>query len=356
MMINKFCIFILVILASAPVFSVEVEGLYLGVVEVKGQSYQDRKVAYKSAIKQVLVRVSGNQGVVELPELARVINEPTEYLSQYRFLQQNGQLYLEARFNEKLINGLLKDKGLTIWGTRRPQTLWWLAIEEENKRYIISEEKQQYTQIIAHHAKLRGVPYIFPLMDFDDRMQISITDVWGRFANTVKSASERYNAEAIVMARIFTQTNEESVLAEGWMAQVSVLEDKKLSTHTFIRDDLELVWPEMVNWVADQLAHRYSIKAQGYTASSLNITIENIENAAQAVAIQGFLTTISAVDNVLILQINESGVTFQLNLLGEALDVLDALSLDSRVEKVKPIFGQENKMVENLYQWKGKFH
>ncbi|EWH09983.1 hypothetical protein DS2_10162 [Catenovulum agarivorans DS-2] len=330
-------------------------GLYLGKVAVEGQSYQDRSQAYDQALAQVLVRVTGEQKVLANYNIKQALKQPTEYLVQYSFVQENEQLFLQAQFNEKLINQLVKDAGINLWGARRPLTLWWLAVENDKGRRIVSDSDKQIADSINSQAKLRGLPSILPIMDIEDQMLASVTDVWGRFAQALEPASERYQPEASVFARVYRQSGDAgSVLSQDWIVQLTLVDNRRKFDAEFIVADFEKVWQTMVDWVADTLAKQYAIKAQQFSASHINITIANVENTGQAVAIQKFLTTISAVDTALIQKVSDQGVEYQLQLLGEAIDVLEALALDNRVEKIVPIFADAENKNQNLYRWKGR--
>lgn len=347
--------FILLISLPFSVGAIEVSGLYLGKIAVDGQSYQDRSKAYDEALAQVLVRVTGNQAVLTHPNIKRALRQPTEYLIQYSFVQEEQQLFLQANFNEKLINQLVKDAGINLWGARRPQTLWWIAIEQDGVRRIVADSDKQITEEIKKHTKLRGVPSLIPIMDIEDQMNVSITDVWGRFAQALELANARYQPEANVIARVYRQSTEvKSVLTQDWIVQITLVDNQRKFNAEFILAELDLVWPTMVNWVSDTLAQQYAIKAQEYSSSNLHITISNVENTGQAVAIQKFLTTISAVETALIKKIDQAGVEYQLHLVGEAIDVLEALALDNRVEKIVPIFADADNKIDNLYRWKGR--
>lgn len=100
---------------------------------------------------------------------------------------------------------MIRDAGLPVWGQRRPDTLLWLATEDENgNRQIIDDgAKGPVSSRLRELAVERGVPVVFPLMDLDDSVNISVFDVWGRFARTLQTASVRYQPDYIVGARLY---------------------------------------------------------------------------------------------------------------------------------------------------------
>ncbi len=351
---GKLCLLLICFALSVTcVNAIEMQNLYTAQVEVEAQNFQQRQLAYKKAIETIFIRVSGQSDIIDKPEIKQAISQPTKYLSQYQFEHQGGQLLLKAQFNEKAINGLIKSVGETIWGARRPQLVWWLAIEEDNKRKIISDADIQFTESVLAQSQVRGLASLIPLVDFDDLMQISITDIWGRFEEPVTQASQRYDAEAIVVGKVFKPYSQDSVTSQAWFAEVSLIEGMQSNTFTLSSENLAELKLKIVDRIADALAQKYAIKATQFSTQSLLLTVENIHNAAEALLIQNFLASISAVESVKIHQLDTAGVGYQLKLLGEAVDVYDALAFDNRIEKVKHKFSQEKPIKENLYRWKG---
>ncbi|WAJ69293.1 DUF2066 domain-containing protein [Catenovulum adriaticum] len=332
-------------------------GLYTAQIAVQTQTYQERQNAYKKAIEVVFIRISGNPHISNHSDIKSAITNSTRYLSQYQFQHIDGQLFLKAQFNEKAINQQIRATGGTIWGSRRPQLIWWLALEnDDGQRNIVADGNNDITRSVFEQSRVRGVASLFPLVDFDDLMLVSLSDIWGRFDEPALRASERYQAEVIVLGKIFKQKAQDSVSSQAWFAQLNLVDGSHSQPLLVNADDKNLLMSKVVDEVANLLAQKYSIKASDVTTEDLSLTVENIDNAAEAIVIQDFLATISAVDTVKIYQLNQSGVTYHLNLLGEALDVYDALTFDDRIEKVTPKFGQENSMPNSLYRWKGQSH
>ncbi|MCU4674690.1 DUF2066 domain-containing protein [Catenovulum sp. 2E275] len=338
---------------SFSCYAIEMQDLYMAQIQVEGQSYQQKQKAYQQAIETVFIRASGQSQILTYPQIKQAIAEPTRYLTQYQFEHKNSQLFLKAQFNEKAVNDLIKSVGEAIWGARRPQLIWWIALDDNQQRHIVADGEPEIVQPILTQSKNRGLPSMFPLVDFDDLMQVSVTDVWGRFEQPVVTASQRYGAEGIVYGKVFKPASQDSVTSQAWFAELQLIEGSQMHNIALSSADLNELWVQVVDQVTDLLAKKYAIKAGEASSQSIVLTVENVNNAAQAVLIQNFLASISAVDSVQIQQLNAQGVNYQLNLLGQAVDVFDALAFDNRIEKVVPKFSQETKMQEHLYRWKG---
>ena len=96
-------------------------GLYTGQVLVVSQSDADRIEALKSALGEVVVRVSGDKGVLARPDVGKAIADAERYVQQFSYQQEvvteAGQpqvrLTLVAHFDRDAVDRLLRNPGST---------------------------------------------------------------------------------------------------------------------------------------------------------------------------------------------------------------------------------------------------
>ena len=174
-------------------------------VAVSDQSSSTQKKAARQALEQVVIKITGQRSATSNSAVRAMLSQPERYLRAYRFDVVNGQLSYVAEFDSQTVIKVIRDAGLPVWGQRRPDTLLWLATEDENgNRQIIDDGANgPVSSRLRELAVERGVPVVFPLMDLDDSVNISVFDVWGRFARTLQTASVRYQPDYIVGARLY---------------------------------------------------------------------------------------------------------------------------------------------------------
>jgi len=93
---------------------------YTGQVPVASQSEADTAGGLSSALGQVLVKLTGDNSVLNRPGVAKAIAQPNRYVQQYRYAQDvaadSGQpqvrLTLIVQFDHAAIDKLLADLGL----------------------------------------------------------------------------------------------------------------------------------------------------------------------------------------------------------------------------------------------------
>lgn len=100
-------------------------GLYTGQAPVNSQTDADRADALKSALAQVVVKLTGNNAVLARPEVANAVANAGHYVQQYQYTQEvatdAGQpqlrLNLVAQFDRDAVDRLLSGLGLAHAGS-----------------------------------------------------------------------------------------------------------------------------------------------------------------------------------------------------------------------------------------------
>ena len=119
---HRLRLFALAVLACAATGLAAAPGLYTAQVPVASQSDADRAEALKNGLGQVMVRVSGDAGVLTRPEIAKVLPQAERYVQQFQYEQEvvneGGQpqvrLTLVAQFDRDAVDRLLHGTGAAV--------------------------------------------------------------------------------------------------------------------------------------------------------------------------------------------------------------------------------------------------
>jgi hypothetical protein len=95
-------------------------GLYSGEVPVASQADAERAEALKSALAQVVIRLTGDSAILARPDVARAVAGAERYVQQYQYQQDvvsDGgapqlRLRLVAQFDRDAVDQMLRDLGL----------------------------------------------------------------------------------------------------------------------------------------------------------------------------------------------------------------------------------------------------
>ena len=209
---------IIVILPLRGVNADIVEYLYEAEVPVEGQSREERAYIVREALKEVLVRISGRNAASELAMDTALVPRPTRFVQQFRYrkfeqdevipISPDGAKPYSQKlwllFTEKTVSKLLREHGFPVWGKTRPVTLVWLAVDDQKQRSLVGNSTEHLSRAhIEEEAEKRGLPLRLPLLDLADQLKLQVTDVWGNFEDTLLDASLRYQAEAILVGRVY---------------------------------------------------------------------------------------------------------------------------------------------------------
>ena len=84
---------------ALPATAVTVSGLYTAEVYVADRTESERPKAFRRAMNDVLVRMTGRRDVNALPELQSLVEASRRFVQQYRYIEKNGSDFLRVVFD-----------------------------------------------------------------------------------------------------------------------------------------------------------------------------------------------------------------------------------------------------------------
>jgi hypothetical protein len=330
---HKFLAVIFLFLVFSSANAAVVQGLYEAEKIVPNQSAEARAEAMKSALIDVLAKISGKPGIGAVPEITPELEKARNYIQQYRYrkIPENSFLSTDAavgsqiiwiRFDERAVNKLLQKNNLPVWGRTRPQTLVWLAVEQEGARYVVGSNAQEEARFaLESAAKRRGISMLLPLMDLEDQQKVTFADVWTNNQEPVFLASQRYQADAILVGQMSLLANDtwqgRWVLYEGgqglsWNAQSAYLTEL---VDGGISGSLEIL--------GSRYAQVYDSSSQG----SVDIAVIDLQSLDQFAKVSKYLESLEQVKNIFPTHIDHNSVTYRLDIRGNSQGLIQTIKL-----------------------------
>ena len=191
-------------------YAVKVSDLYRVSVAVDDQSVESRKLGVQWAFQQLLVKVSGNKGIIENPTLVAASLDAQRYMQGFSYQTDlvDDQIYLQAWFSKALVVPLLKRAEAPIWGENRALILNWLAVEPPSKqggseeRIVVSQSTPEWQGRFSRIFAERGLPVLWPTADLEDSSALPIAQLWWLMPDAIKQASLRYQTDAVLAGRL----------------------------------------------------------------------------------------------------------------------------------------------------------
>lgn len=319
--------------ATLPVQAVDVPMLFTAEVPLDQESDNPRDDAYKAALIEVLTRVSGSEFSGNLQAIDELFPVPSAYVTQFR-PGADGTLWVS--FDDEAIERILRSSGRLVWGRDRPLTLVWLAVDwGQGKREIIAAGDPERTQRqgrsidrnrllrerVLAIAQNRGLPLVFPLLDTMDLQGVTFSDIWGGFDERIVAASQRYDANSILIGRIRPSSSQRN----RW---------------TYIFGSERRSWngpPEMiVSQIADMLAAEFAVGGDA-PLEMVTLNISGVETVDAYGSVQKLLSGVSLIESFIIAEVAGDTVSYKVEVRGGAERLRRALRFTSLLEQERDI-------------------
>ena len=320
---------LLLAIVASPVWAIEVTSLYTAQVPLDQEEEDPRARAHEMALADVLLRVSGSELSADAEMVELLFPDPASYVVQFR---PGADDTLWVSFDGEAIENALRQAGQTVWGSDRPLTLLWLAVDwGQGEREIISaddpsrsrdearsiDRNRLLRQRVLDVAERRGLPVAFPLLDTIDLQNVSFSDIWGGFDDALIGASERYEANSILVGRIRPASSQRNRWSYHFGGE-------------------ERTWsgePELViGLVADLLAAEFAISGNA-RIESIDLAIAGVNSVDAFGSVQNLLSELTVIESFSIVEVDGDRIRYRVEALGGVDRLRRALRFNGLIEQ-----------------------
>jgi hypothetical protein len=349
-----------------------VTGLYSYRIQVANESDSERTRAFKEALAAVLTKVTGDERwlldarivtavasaqnyvqavgyeseTIEVPLEAVDANSnpalmttdaagigdgqypqpptepvPTAVASLTRTVEQR---YINVAFSSGLINELLAQANIPIWGSNRPSVLLWMVLQNEvgERTFLSNESNPEVVSIIQGFAKQRGLPIIFPLFDFEDRRNLPLDVIWSLDVAAMRNGSARYGADSTLTGRLhFTAGGE---LVGLWQF------DFRGDSERFdgFDSDLQAYLTKPLEKVTTQLASYFAIVPETSASQTITLRVDGVQDLQDYSALMSYVNNLGLVEAVTMGSIEGERLDINIKLQGSSMQLSELIALD----------------------------
>lgn len=366
-------------LLSVNVCAVTVPDLYRVSVVVENQSDDNRKLGTKWAFQQLLIKVSGYQYVLTNPTLIAASENAERYLQGYSYQQDtpDDPIYLQTWFSKALVVPLIKRAQAPIWGENRPLLLNWLAIEPTDNMDIghfdatrlirfaqgigdsfntpesssnnfneylvvknapvvrgepllVSDKNTQLHKRFSRAFSERGLPVLWPMDDLEDQSNLPLDQFWWLPEETIKVASQRYQADAVLAGKLEQLSNNiwryKGILLHGLVKKNIVTESDTPM------DALTLASGEVGQYFSDQFAIKTDLMNG---RSGIRVLVKKVASFTDYSKALAYFKSITGVRTVEVAQVDRDNLQLYLGLEGSWDKVQRIISLDNKLSMLQ---------------------
>ena len=282
--------------------------LYEAEVPWSDQAGGDRAGAFRSALRQVLVKITGGVRLAETAALEPLVENAPALVQQYRLRTAEigrgesavQEQRLWARFDAGAVDRLVREAGLPVWGSPRPSVLAWVAAQAAEDdgatlRMAGAEDAGEMAEILLASAASRGVPLVLPLLDLEDQALAGPPELWVEAEDRVRAASERYRPGGILIGRV--------VRGVLWDARWALLLPGAVQRWSTEGDVFDLVVDEGVQEAVDILAAHSLNAVPEVGGASIVVSVSGVHDFKGYARTVRYLESLDEVESVDVLAV-----------------------------------------------------
>jgi uncharacterized protein len=295
--------------------------MYQATAPVADRSEAAQTAAFQSAMKMVLIRVTGRRNADEDPALSSLVSNARRYVQQYR-AAPDGQLWVA--FDGPAIERWLTQNGQPLWGHERPTTLVLLDVQTgaQSGSVVTTEDSSDLKSAIDAAATARGLPLVWPSGADLQKFHIDYAAVSTGSPSTFAEIGRRMGSDGVLIGRA------SSASANANIRWTHLYQDRSSEYSGTL---------EGVNRAADLYAGLFA--ASG-AAVPVDIEVSGLNDLRDYASLESYLESLtSLILHVSVESLSGDTVRFRLSTRGGLDSLQRALSLNGRLQ---PVAGGEN--------------
>lgn len=342
----------------------EVTGMYQATVTVVSRDDErERQQAFGSALRQVLVKLTGRIDTLDNPDIRRALGSVQTYVEAWAYRSMTAEpaadpleavepaIALEVTFFQSQLQSLLDSAGIPLWPQNRPDTLLWIVEQDPSGQRSLAGTESPLLAALQELAAERAMPLISPIFDLQDRMALRPDVLWALDPAAIVGASSRYRTDSVLVLRIMHLVSGDVIArAEhhlgGLVQQVEVLESPLAP---FLAASIDLA--------ARELASAYGVFVSGAAgpediSTQASLKVDGVDSIEDYAGVLRYLEGLAVVKSIQLASANGATVVFDVSTGGQLRQFIETLALDRRLQALSDPVREEQRF--NLdYQWQG---
>ncbi len=314
--------------------------LYLTTVPISDATPAGRDEAFRAALAEVIVRVTGRRDAPDDETLEPLLQSARRLAVQFRNTR-DGELWVE--FDGRALERQLLALEQPVWGRERPTTLVWLAVEvrpghrrianaaeplrldapDAGATFMIPavpvDEEQSLQERVGELAILRGLPLVWPLVDTEDLGRLSFAEIWAPFDEEVLAASMRYNVDSVLVGAFRHRSGQGPRVR--WTLYFG---GQRRQVTGALNDGIDMA--------ADLYADRFAVRDTGDLDNSITMTVAGVDSLENYARVYRYLEQLTMVVSLEVDQLSSDVVSFRLALRGTPDTLRNAIALGQVLE------------------------
>jgi hypothetical protein len=289
--------------------------LYTGEAPVADQSDEARAAGMKSALTQVVVKLTGDNNVLTRDTVAKALSESERYAQQYSYRQDvvndasgaQVKLTLVAQFDRAAIDRLLHDFGIRTASGARPPVLTFVALDDGNGMRLVSESSSAEGRSLVGAAQQRGLNIALPNLSDADQNALGAQAAWNNDVAGLAPFAAKYQTNLLLVGQIRR-------VGDQWSAHWTLSDGTTPQSWDSTGGPIEVVLNAGAAGAADRLSGHYAATSLERKITSATVWISGLGSAEDYARMLSALTHDELVREALPQSVRGDGVLVKLTL------------------------------------------
>lgn len=308
--------FAFVLMGESNILRAE-ENFFAELVPVESRGGAELAQAAKLGFSQLLVRVSGNESILEQTAFQEAVNNAQEHVVLYSYSEESDGTYLFLEYDDAFVRGLFRDESVPYWEQRRPPVVVWLALDEPySRRFAARSDDVTLLSPSINRFEARGVEARFPLLDLTDAAAVPVNAVWTRDFDQIRRGSRRYGSDHSLVGRWIDLSDGTKLV--DWYYVGPDFEQH----HQMRQADVEAIWDVGVDLAVDAMRDSLAVTLQRFEAAkAISITVTGVQSIADYRAVSSVFEALSQLVELRIDAIRGDILMYRVNGVSSAQEV-----------------------------------
>jgi uncharacterized protein len=322
---------LLLLCTSLTVQALPVQGLYESEIAVSSQGEAERNRAYRQALEQVIVKVTGERRWLDNARIAQALSAAGSYVAEVSYRAENLQGWIHVRFDQRQLDALLNQEDIPVWDNNRASVLVLVTIQtpDGRRQMLSSSSEHEYLDQARQFAATRAVPVMFPLLDLTDRRLVNNQQAWDLNNEALQALADRYAADSILAARVLGTADGQQVGLWKFLFRDS----ETVFDHIAVTGDAYMEAP--LDRVTSRLAQHFGLVLSEFDRrEQVTVRVDGVGTLSDHRQLVNYLESLSVVRSARVAALHGDSVELRLDLAGNRQILAEFISLGRDLQTV----------------------
>jgi hypothetical protein len=220
-------------LAAHPVLATTLDELYQSQTIVTGQGEVNRQIGFRDCLDRVLVRVSGDQRLLEKPEMAGLRDKAGSFIDSFRYHDRLEGIPihdeqgthdrphdLTCLYKPDVIDKVLASLGSKPWLGERPTLSVVLAVDDSRRHFVLAGDGDENADMAASLQSAAGpmaMSIVVPNKATLAKAGLIFEEVWATSPELLGSTAASIGSRQVLAGSILWSNKELGWIADWWL-------------------------------------------------------------------------------------------------------------------------------------------